>query len=161
MLRHCKRYSWVVALGLGLQLSCGFSLLGPNNEFFQVTVDGWNPVPGEPLLTAAKNIGEEYRRNAPFLYYTFDATFLDYFGSNGVHAVDQAMAILNGLTNVSSYSANLSEFPLAATRENYEASALGLFDIKSEMMHLMVEQLGLAGPERYTWALHDRFQLPG
>ena len=39
---------------------------------------------------APKNIGEEYRRNTPVMYYTFDANFLDYFGSNGVAAVDSA-----------------------------------------------------------------------
>jgi hypothetical protein len=92
----------------------------------------------------------------PVLYYAFDQTFLDYFGSNGVVAVDQAFAILNNLTNVSAYSPDLSEFPTAAKQVNYTAQALSLYDIKSVVLEMLVEQLGLAEPERYTWTLHDR-----
>ena len=71
------------------------------------------------------------------------------------------MSILNNLTNVSSYSQSLSEFPLAATRENPTATALSLVDLKSTTLHLMLEQLGLAEPERYTWTLHNRVVGPG
>ena len=39
-------------------------------------------------------------------------SFLNYFGSNGVAAVEQAFAVLNGMTNFSKYSVNLSEVPL-------------------------------------------------
>jgi len=58
-----------------------------------------------------KNLGEEYRRNTPVVYYSFDANFLDFFGSNGVAAIDSAVAIINSLTNVSQYSEDLAEFP--------------------------------------------------
>ena len=84
-------------------------------------------VPLRSDIGAPKNIGEDYRRNTPVLYYAFDENFLDYFGSNGVWAVDQAFAILNNsLTNVSSYSADLSEIPLEAKRFNQTAGALNL-----------------------------------
>ena len=102
------------------------------------------------------NLGEEYRWNIPVLYYAFDQTFLDYFGSNGVFAIEQAMAILNGVSNVSSYSASLSEVPQEATRFNFRARALGLLDLKSAALHALVEKLGLADPVRYTWCLHGR-----
>jgi hypothetical protein len=46
-------------------------------------------------IMAPKNIGEEYRRNTPVMYYACDANFLDYFGSNGMAAVDGAFAIMN------------------------------------------------------------------
>src|SRR5256885_7537947 len=55
-------------------------------------------------------------------------------------AIDQAFAVLNALTNVSSYSSDLSEFPLEAQTENYEASTLGL-DRKSTRLnssHLVI-----------------------
>src|SRR5206468_769402 len=80
---------------------------------------------------APHNLGEEYRWSVPILYYTYDPSFLDYFGAVGAAQVDSAFAILNNLTNVSSYSTELSEFPLDEARVNYTARALHLFDLKS------------------------------
>lgn len=135
-----------------------FSLLGPVNEAYQVANIGYN-LPGD--IGAPKNLGEEYRWNLPVVYYAYDASFLDYFGSNGVVALEQAIAHFNALTNVSSYSADLSEFPLEVVRYNYRAQALGLLDLKSAAMSLIVEQLGLAEPVRWTWCLRDRYPIPG
>lgn len=122
--------------------------------------DSWqSPVIGYGGLEAPKNIGEEYRRNIPTNYYAFDANFLGFFGSNGVAAVDGAFTIMNNLTNVSSYSADLSEFPLGSRHVNYQAEALGLFDLKSFALGAMVEQAGLADPLQWVWTLHDRFHV--
>jgi hypothetical protein len=182
MLPSLKRILWMTLLASGLQTSWAFSLLGPvangaavNSGFadtWQVEAIGYNPIPssiGAPpgfidsLLAGPKNLGEEYRRNTPVIYYTCDANFLDYFGSSGLDAVDQAFAILNdvAMTNISSYSQNLSEFSLNTTVINYQAQALSLLDVKSETLALMTEQLGLADPVRYAWALHNRFQPTG
>lgn len=102
------------------------------------------------------NLGEEYRWNKPVLYYSYDQSFLDYFGSNGVAAVDAALAMFNKLTNVSFYSEDLSEFPLREARMNYTASALHLFDLKSTVVELLIERLGLVDPDRWTWCLRNR-----
>jgi len=156
-------------LALGLQGAWAFSLGGPigNNpnpsggagiqgDAWQTAVIGYG-LPGD--INAPKNLGEEYRRNVPTNYYACDANFLDYFGSNGVAAVDGAFAILNGLTNVDSYSPSLSEFPLETRHLNYEAQAVGLYDLKSWTLGVMVEQLGLCDPVRYDWTLHDRVHI--
>jgi hypothetical protein len=145
---------WLGVLAAGLPGAQAFSLLGPP-EAYQVPDLGYM-VPLRADIGAPKNIGEEYRRNMPVLYYAFDQNFLDYFGSDGVRAVDQAFAILNSLTNVSSYSADLSEVPLSVKRFNQTAGALNLIDVKSATLSILVEQLGLADPIRYTWGLHDR-----
>jgi len=116
-------------------------------------------------LNAPKNIGEGYRRNTKVMYYAFDANFLGFFGSNGVTAVDNSFVILNGtFTNnptgithgLDGYSATLSEFPIESRHINYQAQALGLYDLKSVTLGAMMEQLGLADPVRYAWTLHDR-----
>jgi len=154
-----------VVFGL-LQTAGAYSLGGPvgNNpkpipsnaegDSWQAPVIGYG-LPGD--LNAPKNLGEEYRRNVPISYYAFDANFLDFFGSNGVVAVDGAFTVMNNLTNVSSYSANLSEFPLESRHINYQAQALGLYDLKSATLGILMEKVGLADPVRYTWTLHDRF----
>ncbi len=42
-------------------------------------------------------ISNGYRWNVPVVTYGFDQSFLDYFGSNGVAAVQGAIAVLNDL----------------------------------------------------------------
>ena len=42
----------------------------------------------------------------------------------------------------------------AAMKKFYET--LGLHDVKSTALQLMMEELGLAEPERWTWALRAR-----
>ena len=101
-------------------------------------------------------MGEEYRWNTPVIYYAFDQSFLDYFGSNGVWAVEQAIAVLNGLTNFSQYSPDLSEVPLETRRVNYRAQALCLLDLKTSALYLTTEELGLTKPDQYVWTLRSR-----
>ena len=183
-----KSFLWFGLLALGLQGARAFSLLGPDQQYpgipsvfgdrWQVTEIGYNPLNngGAPpyliddLPVGPKNLGEEYRRNIPVMYYACNANFLDFFGSNGVAAVDGAFAILNnvftnnptGMTNgVDGYTASLSEVPLQSLSLNYLAYRLGLLDLKSDTLALMMEQLGLADAVRYTWVIHDRFQPVG
>ncbi|MEI6193042.1 MAG: Ig domain-containing protein [Verrucomicrobiota bacterium] len=147
----------VLTCVLGLLQSAGaYSLAGPTAN----GGDAWqSPVIGYGALKAPKNIGEEYRRNIPRYYYACDANFMGFFGSNGVVAVQNAFTILNNLTNVSSYSTSLSEFPLESRHINFQAQALGIIDLKSYTLGAMVEQLGLANPVQYTWTLHDRYHV--
>ena len=184
-----KNLLWICLLAFGAQTAWAFSLLGPGPTYsggtgslpgtfgdtWQVVLIGYNPRPdGRPppfigadtLAVGPKNLGEEYRRNTPVMYYAADANFLDYFGSNGVVALDNAFAILdNVFTNtpavtangLDAYSAGLTEFPLNTTELNYQAVGLRLVDLKSWTLALMMEQLGLADAIRYTWVLHDRY----
>ncbi len=164
-------------LGLfGLQSVRGYALLGPTGNggdswqvlaigYNLVYYDNWGPgLNGNPEflgdIGGPKNIGEEYRRNASAYYYAYNANFLGFFGSNGVAAVDSAFAVMNGLTNVSSYSTSLNEFPLESQQINPTAQSLALTDLKSVTLHLLVEQMGLAQPERFTWTLHNRNATP-
>jgi hypothetical protein len=164
MLRFVKRFGWLAALACGLQPAFGFSLLGPINGpspdpmAWQTPEIGYR-LPGD--IGTPRNLGEEYRWNTPFIYYAFDQNFQDYFGDKGVAAVEQAIAILNGLTNFSQYSAGLTEVPLETRRVNFRAQALHLFDLKSVALYLTLEELGFAEPDRYVWTLRTRAVQPG
>src|SRR5215472_4380956 len=137
MLRLLKNSLWVaLLLGGARQSAFGFALGGPINEPYQVPTIGYN-LPGD--INAPKNLGEEYRRNTPVLYYACDGNFWNYFGSNGVAAVDSAFAAFNNLTNASSWSSDLSEVPYNTTRKNFKAEALFLIDIKAVTMQLIIE----------------------
>jgi hypothetical protein len=108
---------------------------------------------------APKNLGEGYRWNIPILYYTYDSTFLNYFGAHGERAVDSAFRILNDLPPASQMDIN--DFPLDEIRFNYTAAALHLYDLKSAALELLIGRLGLTDPERWTWTLRDRALQPG
>jgi len=161
MLRFAKTLGCLAALVLGFESARGFSLQGPigaTADPWQVGNIGYN-LPYD--IGGPKNLGEEYRWNTPLIYYAFDQNFLDYFGTNGVAAVEQAIAILNGLTNFSKYSTDLSEFPLESQRINNRAQALHLLDLKSTALELMVEELGLTFVDRFTWTIRTRDTQPG
>lgn len=164
MLQSIKKYLWVVFLAGGLAAAWGFSLGGPGIGG-GAAGDAWEvPAIGYGLggdVNTPKALGQGYRRNTPVMVYAMNANFLTYYGSNGVAAVDGAYAILNSLTNVSSYSPSLSEFPLTSQHFNYTAQSLFLTDLKSVTLGLMVEQLGLADPVRYDWTLRDRVHING
>ena len=157
MVRLLKNSWWVVLLAVSSQSSFGFSLAGPtNSEAWQVPEIGYQ-IGGD--IVTPKNLGEEYRRTTPVLFYAIDSNFRDYFGSNGVRAIEEAISTFNILTNFSQYSRTLSEVPLQAHREKYAAESLFLSDLKSHAMNLFCENMGLAEPERYTWCLHDRLHV--
>jgi hypothetical protein len=163
-----KRF-WLVPalLVLGTRSSLGFALIGPPPPAAQAGGDAWQvPLIGYALpgdIGGPKNLGEGYRWNVRNLYWACDENFQNYFGSNGVAAVEQAFGILNSLTNVSSYSSDLSEWPLNTTRINHRADTLGLIDLRTLLLEVFTEQLGLAEPDRWTWALRTRtiFTPPG
>src|SRR5208282_3002698 len=71
----------------------GFALLGPFAPWMEETNDLRQPGDiGGPM-----DIGSGYRWNVPVVTYGFDQSFLDYFGTNGVAAVEGAIQILNSL----------------------------------------------------------------
>jgi hypothetical protein len=162
MFRAIKRLWLVPALMLSGGYSVfGFALAGPigfGGDSYQTVLIGYNLGPANfPTdVVAPKNLGEQYRWNTKNIYYTFDASFLQYYGTNGAAQVDAAFAILNGLSNVDSYSPGLSEWPLNSSRFNFTAANASLLDVKSFVLIEMMEQLGLAEPDRWTFCLRDR-----
>jgi hypothetical protein len=157
MLRTLKTYGCVAMLAVAIQGASAFTLLGPREPYQTLQLGYIGDFSEQP-----HNIGEEYRWNVPVLYYTYDQPFLDYFGSNGVYAIDSAVNMLNSLfsTNVSSWSSSLSEFPIKGTEINPTASALHLFDLKSCALEIMLEHLGLGDPELFVWTLRGRTPTP-
>jgi len=179
MLRFVKKLVWLLAVVVGAPSAFGFALIGPvpasgNPDDFEVATIGYNLggltannaivnaialYPGTDIGTP-KNIAEGYRRNTPVIYYSFDSSFLNFFGTRGAAEVDKAMAIYNSLNDVSSYSADLSEMPTDTRRVNFRAAADSLLDVKSVTMGLVMEQLGPWQPSRWVWAIHGRSGTP-
>ncbi len=105
------------------------------------------------------NLGEEYRWNVPVVYYGFTADFLNYFGQRGVQEIDEAFKIVNDLPSVSSIDPN--KYPLTSLRVNHRASALGLTDVKSIALTVLIQEMGLINPNRFVYTLRNRWIGPG
>ncbi|HXJ61288.1 MAG TPA: hypothetical protein VNU68_31980 [Verrucomicrobiae bacterium] len=162
---------WIGALALFLAMGAmgaawAFSLYGPLKNGANGTI-GWQAAGfgGRPQGLGYAINGETsgpmtplegYRWNVPVVTYAFDSTFLRYFGTNGVKAVDDTFAMLNALPPASAMSLTLAEFPLDSKGVNQTATTLGLLDVKSRTLRVMMAEMGLANPERYAWSLRDR-----
>ena len=134
-----------------------YSLLGIYDSW-QATPIGYQ-LPGDIGGPMNQFAGEDYRWNVKTIYYGFDISFLDFFGVQGTNAIHSAIAVLNTIPAASQISSNLEEYPLDTKRVNYRASALNLLDLKSVTLGALIEQMGLASPERWTWCLRDRVTL--
>lgn len=143
-----------------------FSLLGPLKNRANHAPDPWQGRgyagrPGGLGYELNGDIGgpmfldEGYRWNVPTVYYGFDASFLDYFGSAGVVIVERAIGTLNALPVMSELPGDLSTFPLETIRQHAAAEAEQLLDLESWILAALLEQLGLANPERFVWGLRQ------
>jgi hypothetical protein len=95
-----KNISWAgLFVLLTAQLAQAFSLIGPGVGG-GVAGDKWEqPVIGYGLggdVGTPKNLGEEYRRVTPVMYYASDASFINFFGLAGLTNIDEAFALYNG-----------------------------------------------------------------
>ena len=122
----------VVFLIASTDESDAFALLGPVQPWMQTTNGVIQPGDiGGPMC-----ISNEYRWNVPVVTYGFDQSFLDYFGTNGVAAVESAIQILNDLPPASQIV--LTNYPFNSQSENFAAAAQSLYDLKSETLSLLL-----------------------
>lgn len=126
-----------------------FALLGPVQPWMQAS----NGVLLPSDIGGPMPIGSGYRWNVPVLTYGFDQSFLDFFGTNGVAAVESAIQIVNNLPPASQIV--VQSYPIASLHENFTAQAQSLCDLKSQTLSLLIEHLGLAEPARSIYVLQQ------
>ena len=132
-----------------------FSLLGPYVSW----MDEAKSYRQYSDIGGPMNIGEGYRWNVPFVSYGFDKSFLEFFGSNGVTAVESAIEVLNSLPPASQIA--LTNYSTSVFRLNFRAVAQNLIDLKSETLFLLLQHLGLAEPQRFAFCLRDSIPANG
>jgi hypothetical protein len=148
-MRVVRRVCVALFLAAGIQAASAFALLGPFAPWMvkPLTYQLPNAI-GGPM-----KMGEGYRWNVPVITYGYDQSFLDYFGSNGVAAVDGAVQILNALPPSSEIV--LSNYPFGTLRANPSAQVGNLSDLKSAALIQLVEQMGLAQPRMAAFSLRS------
>ena len=137
-------------------LAAGLLLAGAAGAHAFTLANGTNRV-------VVNNLGEEYRWNSPVITYTYDESFLNYFGSNGVVAIEKAMGILNAIppastiaTNYPPASAsenNLWNYPVRPDRFHPRAYNDRILDIKSYALAELFGFMGLGNPEDSAFQL--------
>ncbi len=164
MLRHCKTFIALALVTAAVQLASAFTIFGPLETWQTAALSygtryWYSPniatyqvppsVPGNVPYTepgGPKNFGAGSRMNVPIITYGFDYTFIDYYGTAGIKAVDAAFAILNKLPAVSRASADLTEFVTQGNQQiNYTARALSMLDMTSTVLQMMIQHMGLLG----------------
>ena len=102
-----------------------------------------------------------FRWNLPSFVYSFDASFVNYFGMEGMEAVDEAFAVVNEFFVNEDYQ-GVSQLDLAkhgflanynTTWINSSAENAQIIDIKSLVLGMLVNQLGLGTPHRWAFRL--------
>jgi hypothetical protein len=141
---------WSVAFLFASAINSGaFALLGPIQPWMQST----NGVITAGDIGGPMRLTNEYRWNVPVVTYGFDKSFTDYFGSNGVAAVEAAIKILNDLPPAAQLVA--TNYPLGSQSYHATAQAYFIKDLKSSTLALLVEHLGLAQPTRNTYVMRQ------
>ena len=155
MLRSLYGLLLAAVLLTPVQRASAFSILGAQATWMGTSIGYQGTDLGGPMF-----LGEGYRWNIPVVTYGFDHSFLTYFGSNGVAAVESAIKILNDLPVADAMSDTLEEFPTYALRHNNTASALGLIDLKTTTLSYLLNRMGVGGPERWVWSLRQFWTDP-
>lgn len=176
---------WIVLLGLlGLvQFAKAFSLIGiapaAGSGYYSFTVPAVTDQFGAGVVrTQAEyvnmvdpmgfpvDIKEFYRWNYPYLTYSFDASFVQFFGEAGMTAVHNAMSVLNdffsnetrsGISRMNLYEEYDGLFK--TWKFNPTANATSVTDIKSLVLGLMVNHLGLGNPHKHCFVIQDILSL--
>ena len=156
-------YFFVLTFGLRAT-SQAFVMLGPVAAEEQTLTFGGTPVSSANIsddLGGPKQLDEFYRWNTPDLTYGFDQSFVQFFGQEGINAVDDAMRAINDyfIPEDGSYagvsSLNLAKHGFGGNFNtawlNATAANENLIDIKSLTLGMMVNYLGLGNPYRYAF----------
>ena len=141
-------------------LALGILLVGVTATRAFTLADGSS---GGLSRTIVNNLGEEYRMNSPVITYSYDESFLSYFGSNGVVAVNKAFDLLNAIPPASSIKTNyppsssaennLWNYPIRPDRLHARAYNDRILDIKSYAMAELFSFMGLGNPEDSAFQL--------
>lgn len=145
-----RRVLLIAVLALGFSSAHAFSLLGQKTPWHVLRLGYADAQIGGPV-----NLGEEHRWNVPIIYYSFSPEFLSFFGARGQDEIEKAIKMINDLPQMS--DVNILDYPLNTSRVNYRAQALGLLDLKSVSLQLILEELGLGDPTQYVFTLRKRW----
>ena len=143
-----------------VQTSPAFVLMGPASagETAAQTQFNLHDEMGTPKATD-RGARRFWRWNQPYFVYSFDASFVGYFGTEGMDAVHQAINVVNDFFVNEDYS-GMGELDLMkhgfagnynTTWVNTTAANAQIIDIKSLTLGMMVNHLGIGNSHRHMF----------
>ena len=116
-------------------------------------------------LGGPKELKRFFRWNTPYLTYSFDLSFVQYFGIEGMDAVNEAFRVVNDFFEPEdkSYSGVSSmDFARDGFLSNYNTAWVNttaqneqIIDIKSIVLGMVVNHLGVGNPHRYGFTIRS------
>ena len=116
-------------------------------------------------LGGPKELKQFFRWNMPYLTYSFDLSFVQYFGIEGMAAVDEAFRVVNDffIPEDKAYSGVSSmDFARDGFLSNYNTAWVNttaqneqIIDIKSIVLGMVVNHLGVGNPHRYAFTIRS------
>ncbi len=149
MSRFVQVFAVILPLLTVVEQAFGFTLNGPKPPW-QTPRLGYPA----PAIDGPMNLNEEYRWNIPTIHYGYSAGFLSYFGQDGVDAIEEAVEIVNDLPALD--GVDLNDYQTDSGRMNLRAQALGLRDIKSTALSLLLDARGVRDATEYVFALRNK-----
>ena len=110
---------------------------------------------------SAKQLHRSFRWTLPDFTYAYDASFVNYFGPEGMVAVHDAIHVINDFFENGDYS-GMSQLDLHKHGfvRNYNSSWINttaqngqILDIKSMVLGTMVNFLGLGNPHKHMYTI--------
>ena len=136
-----------------------FVLIGQANSNEVVTFN-YTEEMGAPK-SIDRGVKRLFRWNIPYFTYSFDASFVNYFGQDGMNAAHEAFGVINDFFQNEDYE-GVSQLDLArhgflsnynTTWINTTAQNAQIIDIKSLTLGMLVNQIGLGNPHRFAFTI--------
>ena len=133
-----------------------FVLNGAHNPLEQTNTVAWNKTAG-----GIKELKRFARWNIPEFTYSFDASFVNYFGMDGIDAVHEAINVINDFFENEDYSGvDELDFLKHGFAGNYNTTWINtaakngqIIDIKSIVLGRMLKRLGIGNPHRDAYSI--------
>ena len=144
------------------------ALVRPAQAFVLIGLPAPNQTPDRNFtddMGAPRDIKQGFRWNIPNLTYSFDASFVTFFGLDGINAVNEAFAAVNDvfIPADGAYS-GITAMDLVAHgfRSNYNTTAINttaqnaqVMDVKSLVLGMLVNHMGLGNPHRHAFSINS------
>jgi len=157
-----SKYKVILAAALiwgGISENQAFVLVGPvspgESAQFNYTDDLGGP---KSINRGTKRF---FRWNMPYFTYSFDASFVNYFGVEGMDAIGEAFDVVNDFFVNEDYQ-GVSQLDLArhGFSSNYNTTWVNttgqnaqIIDMKSLMLGMLVNQIGLGNSHRWAFSI--------
>ena len=116
-------------------------------------------------MGAPRDIKQFFRWNIPNLTYSFDSSFVNFFGLDGINAVNEAFGVVNDFfapTDGAYSGVTALDLVSHGFRSNYNTTAVNVtaqnaqvMDVKSLVLGMLLNNMGIGNPHRHAYSINS------